>query len=84
MFYDCRALTKITLGAKFIVRDDADLSNMFTNCSSLTSIVVPDGTDWSKGTGASTDMFLGCSKLVPASGPVDRTKANKGEGGYFS
>ena len=84
MFYDCASLTSITLSNKFVVRDDAILTNMFTGCSKLESIIVPSGTDWSKGTGDGTDMFAGCSKLVPSGGAVDRSKAFVGSGGYFT
>lgn len=84
MFYDCSILTSITLSNKFVVRDDAILTNMFAGCSNLKNIYAPSGTDWSKGSGDGTDMFAGCSKLVPSGGAVDRSKAFVGSGGYFT
>ncbi len=84
MFCECSALTSIDLSNKFVVRDDALLTNMFIGCSNLKNIYAPSGTDWSKGSGDGSDMFKGCTKLVPSGGAVDRSKAYVGFGGYFT
>lgn len=83
MFSGCSNLEQIMLGDKFIVSDEADVSNMFRECPNLMSIVVPEGTDWSKGTAPGDEMFFGCSKLVPFGEGIDRDKAYVGPGGYF-
>lgn len=86
MFYDgCTSLTSITLGPGFNVMGSAVLNNMFGNCTALHSIFVEEGTDWSKGTGSSYEMFSNCNNL-PGFNPseITRAKAHCNAGGYFS
>ena len=75
MFAGCEELTNITLGSSFIVKPEADISNMFESCTKLDAIFVEPGTDWTQGTGPSTDMFANCPKLISQTDAVDRTKA---------
>lgn len=86
MFYDgCTSLTSITLGPGFNVMDTAVLNNMFGNCTALHSIFVEEGTDWSKGSGSSYEMFINCKNLPGFnSSEITRTKAHCNAGGYFT
>ena len=59
----CTSLTKVALGDNFVVNKSATLTSMFSGCTSLETIEVKAGTDWSSNTGDSNEMFLYCMKL---------------------
>lgn len=63
MFENCTSLQNVIFTKEFRVSSKANIGHMFLSCSKLTEIMVPSGTDWSCGTGASDYMFTGCISL---------------------
>ena len=81
MFSGCQNLTSLDLSS-FATSNVVYMDLMFENCRNLTTIYV--GSGWN--TDAVTDddaMFDGCTSL-PNYGPVDKTNAHTGEGGYLT
>lgn len=88
MFYGCSSLKELDLSS-FRTSNVYDMSFMFFNCISLTTIYVGSGWNVDNVT-SSNNMFANCTSLIGGDGTVfdpnytDKTKAYAGTGGYLT
>ena len=93
MFEGCSSVTELDLG-RFNTAKVTNIGNMFYNCMNLKTIYVAPNKWSTSGVTSSSDMFLGCTKLIGSMGTaynasyVDKTYARIDGGtsnpGYFT